>query len=73
MTPVKLGLHSSDSSGGPAILVATSVVSANGNRPNKVRELREGKRLSQGDMGRRSGLLQCYVSRVERGRTIPNV
>jgi transcriptional regulator with XRE-family HTH domain len=39
----------------------------------KVRELREEKNLSQGDMGRRIGLLQCYVSRVERGRTIPNL
>jgi transcriptional regulator with XRE-family HTH domain len=39
----------------------------------KSRDLREAKRLSQGDMGRRSGLLQCYVSRVERGRAIPGV
>jgi transcriptional regulator with XRE-family HTH domain len=39
----------------------------------KLRELREGKHLSQVDIGKRAGLLQCYVSRVERGRTIPNV
>jgi len=39
----------------------------------KFRNLREAKHLSQGDMGRRIGLLQCYVSRVERGRTIPSV
>jgi transcriptional regulator with XRE-family HTH domain len=39
----------------------------------KLRELREGKHLSQGDIGEKAGLLQCYVSRVERGRTIPNV
>jgi len=39
----------------------------------KLRELRERKRLSQGDIEKKAGLLQCYVSRVERGRTIPNV
>jgi len=40
---------------------------------HKLRELREEKHLSQVDIGKRAGLLQCYVSRVERGRTIPNV
>jgi transcriptional regulator with XRE-family HTH domain len=39
----------------------------------KLRDLRVAKRLSQEDVGRKSGLLQCYVSRVERGRTIPNL
>jgi transcriptional regulator with XRE-family HTH domain len=39
----------------------------------KLRELREEKHLSQVDIGKKAGLLQCYVSRVERGRTIPNV
>ena len=39
----------------------------------KLRELRKGKRFSQGDIEKRAGLLQCYVSRVEKGRTIPNV
>ena len=39
----------------------------------KLRELREQKHLSQGDIGKKAGLLQCFVSRVERGRTIPNV
>src|ERR1700735_4991013 len=40
---------------------------------HKLRELREEKHLSQVDIGKRAGLLQCYVSRVDRGRTIPNV
>jgi transcriptional regulator with XRE-family HTH domain len=40
---------------------------------HKLRGLREEKHLSQVDIGKRAGLLQCYVSRVERGRTIPNV
>jgi transcriptional regulator with XRE-family HTH domain len=39
----------------------------------KLRELREGKRLSQVDIGKKAGLLQSYVSRVERGRPIPSV
>src|SRR5271156_7065079 len=39
----------------------------------KLRKLREEENLSQGDIGKKAGLLQCYVSRVERGRTIPNV
>lgn len=40
---------------------------------HKLRELRECRHLSQVDIAKKAGLLQCYVSRVERGRTIPNV
>ena|ERR1700722_746528 len=39
----------------------------------RLRELREGKHLSQGDIEQRTGLLRCYTSRVENGRTIPSV
>jgi transcriptional regulator with XRE-family HTH domain len=35
--------------------------------------LRGARELSQGDIERRSGLLRCYVSRVENGRTIPSI
>ena len=35
--------------------------------------LREGKSLSQGDIEKKTGLLRCYVSRVENGHTIPSV
>ncbi len=38
-----------------------------------LRQLRESKRFSQGDLERRSGLLRCYISRVENGHTIPSV
>ena len=38
---------------------------------DRLRELREGKRLSQGDIEKRSGLLRCYISRVENGHTVP--
>jgi transcriptional regulator with XRE-family HTH domain len=39
----------------------------------KLRELREAKNLSQGDIERRTGLLRCYTSRVENGHTVPSV
>jgi transcriptional regulator with XRE-family HTH domain len=39
----------------------------------RLRELREEKELSQGDMEKKTGLLRCYVSRVENGHTIPAV
>jgi transcriptional regulator with XRE-family HTH domain len=40
---------------------------------DRVRQLREHKKLSQGDIERRTGLLRCYVSRIENGHTIPSV
>lgn len=39
----------------------------------RLREIRESKNLTQGDLGKRSGLLPGYISRVERGRTSPLV
>jgi len=39
----------------------------------KLRELREAKRLSQGDIQQKTGLLRCYTSRVENGYTVPSV
>ena len=39
----------------------------------KLRELREERHLNQGDIERKTGLLRCYISRVEKGHTIPNV
>jgi transcriptional regulator with XRE-family HTH domain len=38
---------------------------------DRIREIREGKNLSQGDIERRTGLLRCYISRVENGHTVP--
>jgi transcriptional regulator with XRE-family HTH domain len=40
---------------------------------DRLRELREQKKLSQGDIEHRTGLLRCYVSRVENGHTVPAV
>lgn len=39
----------------------------------RLRELRESKNLSQGDIEKRTGMLRCYTSRVENGRTVPSV
>jgi transcriptional regulator with XRE-family HTH domain len=40
---------------------------------DRLRILREDKKLSQGDIEQRSGLLRAYVSRVENGYTISAV
>jgi transcriptional regulator with XRE-family HTH domain len=40
---------------------------------DRLREIREEKKLSQGDIEKRTGLLRCYVSRVENGHTVPAV
>ncbi len=39
----------------------------------RLRSLREEKNLSQGDIEKRTGLLRCYISRVENGHTVPAV
>jgi len=40
---------------------------------NRLRDLREQKNLSQGDIESRTGLLRCYISRVENGHTVPSI
>jgi transcriptional regulator with XRE-family HTH domain len=40
---------------------------------DRLRELREKKKLSQGDIEKRTGLLRCYISRVENGHTVPAI
>jgi len=39
----------------------------------RLRELREAKNLSQGNIEQRTGLLRCYTSRVENGHTVPSI
>lgn len=39
----------------------------------RIRAIREQKKLAQGDIEKRSGLLRTYISRVENGHTIPSV
>jgi transcriptional regulator with XRE-family HTH domain len=40
---------------------------------DRLRALREEKQFSQGEVEKRTGLLRCYISRVEHGHTIPAV
>jgi transcriptional regulator with XRE-family HTH domain len=40
---------------------------------DRLRALREEKNLSQGDVEKRTGLLRCYLSRVENGHTVPAI
>ena len=40
---------------------------------DRLREMREEKKFSQGDIERRTGLLRCYISRVENGHTVPAI
>jgi len=39
----------------------------------RLRVLREEKKFSQGDIEKKTGLLRCYISRVENGHTVPAV
>ncbi len=38
-----------------------------------IRNYRLQKSMSQGDIEKRTGLLRCYLSRVENGHTIPSL
>jgi transcriptional regulator with XRE-family HTH domain len=40
---------------------------------DRLREMRQEKKLSQGDIEKRTGLLRCYISRVENGHTVPAI
>ena len=43
------------------------------NLGKRLHALREEKKLSQGDIEKRTGLIRCYISRVENGHTVPNL
>jgi len=40
---------------------------------DRLKALREQKEMSQGDIEKRTGLLRCYISRVENGHTVPAI
>ncbi len=50
----------------PIATVATSIGAT-------IRSYRLGKAMSQGDIEKRTGLLRCYLSRVENGHTVPSL
>jgi transcriptional regulator with XRE-family HTH domain len=39
----------------------------------RLKALREQKKMSQGDIEKRTGLLRVYISRVENGHTVPAI
>jgi transcriptional regulator with XRE-family HTH domain len=40
---------------------------------DRLRALREERKISQGEIEKRTGLLRCYISRVENGHTVPAI
>ncbi|HWZ50518.1 MAG TPA: helix-turn-helix transcriptional regulator [Granulicella sp.] len=52
----------------PAIPLSISM-----NIGSTIRDYRLQKGMSQGDIEKRTGLLRCYLSRVENGHTIPSL
>jgi transcriptional regulator with XRE-family HTH domain len=40
---------------------------------DRLRELREEKKPSQGDIEKKTGLLRCYISRIENGHSVPAI
>ena len=53
---------------GSSILVTPTM-----NIGETIRNFRLQKGMSQGDIEKRTGLLRCYLSRVENGHTIPSL
>jgi transcriptional regulator with XRE-family HTH domain len=39
----------------------------------RLRTIRESKKLSQGDIEKRTGLIRSYTSRIENGHTVPSI
>ncbi len=54
----------------PASLPKKSISS---NIGSTIRDYRLHKGMSQGDIEKRTGLLRCYLSRVENGHTVPSL
>jgi len=40
---------------------------------DRLRTLQEKKHFSQGEIEKRTGLLRCYISRLENGHTVPAI
>ncbi len=67
MTKPKVRNRKATQAKAAAVGITASTVGA------RLRELRKQRQISQGDIERRTGLLRCYVSRVEGGYTVPSV
>ncbi|QHN05029.1 helix-turn-helix transcriptional regulator [Granulicella sp. WH15] len=57
----------------PSVQAEASVKSISMNIGGTIRDYRLQKGMSQGDIEKRTGLLRCYLSRVENGHTVPSL
>jgi len=52
---------------------AAPMKSISNNIGTTIRDFRLQKGMSQGDIEKKTGLLRCYLSRVENGHTVPSL
>src|SRR6202166_1262031 len=52
---------------------SAAALSISMNIGNTIRDYRLQEGMSQGDIEKRTGLLRCYLSRVENGHTVPSL
>ena len=57
----------------PVTLATVPPESLSRNIGTTIRSYRLQKGMSQGDIEKRTGLLRCYLSRVENGHTVPSL
>ena len=57
----------------PTTLQEAPPASLSQNIGSTIRAYRLQKGMSQGDIEKRTGLLRCYLSRVENGHTVPSL
>ena len=55
------------------VQVPVPVKSISNNIGSTIRDFRLQRGMSQGDIEKRTGLLRCYLSRVENGHTVPSL
>ena len=55
------------------VQASAPVKSISNNIGSTIRDFRLQRGMSQGDIEKRTGLLRCYLSRVENGHTVPSL
>ena len=55
------------------VQASAPVKSISSNIGGTIRDFRLQRGMSQGDIEKRTGLLRCYLSRVENGHTVPSL
>ena len=66
MTDMHTMTPSVDSEPSPSLSISMNIGTT-------IRDYRLQKGMSQGDIEKRTGLLRCYLSRVENGHTVPSL